>query len=278
MPEESNYIPWALDDLKQIKDWLEFWSWREIQSLFWYKHWKDFRKLIIKAINALETLGQDPSLHVTSIRKTQKLPTWGERVDEEYDYLLTRYACYIVAQNGSSRIKEIALAQSYFAQQTRRQELEQEMLVNKERLLIRGEITKENKQLAETAQNHWVKNFWVFHDEWYMGLYWMRYKEIQKAKDLWKDSLLDRSWVTELAANLFRITQTNEKLRKDWVVSESHSWKTHFMIWWKIRQTIKDIWGELPEDITPQEHIKDVKKKLKEQEKLLWWNNKSLLG
>lgn len=267
MKNNDIFAPNTLDQLKQEKNGVEFWSAREIQALFWYKKWQSFKSLVYKTEKVLETLGEETDLHITHVAKVRELSGWWQRVYKDYDFLLTRFACYILAQNWSSKIDEIVQAQAYFAQQARKQEIHEEQVENKERIKIREEITKQQKILMRTAKESWVFRYGTFNDEWYKGLYWMRAREIKKHKWLWKDSIYDRASITELAANLFRITQTHEKLKADEIKSQKESEKTHYIVWWKIRETIKEIGWKMPEELAPVEHIKDIKESV-DQEKL----------
>ncbi len=252
----------TFEQIKHTENSVEFWLARELMPLLGYKNWRDFNNAIEKAQISCKESNNEVSDHFEDILK----PIIGGKgaVQNVTDYKLSRYACYLIAMNGDSRKSEIALAQTYFAIQTRKQEKFEELTEDQKRLKIREDVTDHNKKLFETAKNSGVNNFAHFNDAGYLGLYGMRNKEIVKKKGLGKDSLLDRAGATELAANLFRITQTDEKLNNENINSQIQSEKIHNMVGGKIRQTIKDIGGTLPENLEPQKHIKEVKKAVKQ--------------
>lgn len=250
------------ESIKKIDEsGIEYWTARELFVELGYAKWDNFVQVLHKAKMACIKSGQQAEDHFTDIGKMIRIAKSAMR--EIADYKLSRYACYLIAQNGDSDKEEIALAQTYFAVQTRRQEISDELTINEKRLLDREDIKKQNKKLFSTARLAGVSNFGKFNDAGYKGLYTMSLSEIESKKGIKKGELLDRSGSEELGANLFRITQTEAKLKRENIRGDSESQKTHFDVGKKVRQTIKEIGGDMPEELKPERHIKQVKKDLK---------------
>ena len=207
--------------------------------------------------------GQDVDNHFRHVTKMVKIGS--NTMREVTDYKLDRYACYLIAQNGDSRKSQIALAQTYFAIQTRQQELFEQLPDKEKRLFIRGEVSGQNKRLFKTARRAGVTQFGLFNDAGYKGLYGMPLSEVERKKGVKKGELLDRSGAAELAANLFRITQTDAKLAKENIQGQTAASHTHFMVGGKVRQTIKDIGGVLPEELPPEKHGREIKREVKKE-------------
>ncbi|MFA7267940.1 MAG: DNA damage-inducible protein D [Sterolibacterium sp.] len=243
----------------------EYWSARDLQLLLGYSQWRRFEQAIERAISSCEQSGNIPGYHFAGAGK----PITGGKgaVQVIQDYHLSRFACYLVAQNGDPRKPEIALAQKYFAVQARRQELNDQTAADMERLELRKQTAEEFKALSGAAQDAGVqsKMFGVFHDAGYKGLYGGLGRDAIKQRKTIpeKDNLLDRMNATELAANQFRMTQTRDKLMRDGVHNQAQAIQTHEQVGKEVRDAIKRIGGTLPENIPPDEHIKEVEKRLK---------------
>ncbi len=254
------------ESIKKLdKEGIEYWEARDLMTLLAYAKWSNFEEVISKAMKACINSGQTLENHFADISKM--VPIGSNTVRPVKDYKLDRYACYLIAQNGDNTKPEIAQAQTYFAVQTRKQELFEQMSDAEKRLLIRDEVTTENKKLFGTAKAAGVTQFGTFNDAGYKGLYGMSLKDLETYKGVKKGELLDRAGATELAANLFRITQTDEKLRKDTIKGQREASAVHNMVGGKVRQTIKDIGGVLPENLLPESHIREVKKQIKQHKK-----------
>ena len=256
-------------DFESIKkvtpEGVEYWEARELMSLLGYTDWKNFIKVIDRAQAACTISGQTNEDHFAGVGKmiilAKNTPKQAERKID--DFQLSRYACYLIAQNGDPRKQEIALAQTYFAIQTRYQEIAKQLESAEKRLFIRGEVSSQNKRLFKTARASGVSNFGMFNNAGYVGLYGMGITDLEAHKNVRKGELLDRAGATELAANLFRITQTDEKLKLDRVDDEARATETHRVVGEHVRDTIRKIGGTMPEHLPPEKHIKQVKKAVK---------------
>ena len=256
----------SFENIKHIdENGVEFWYARELMIMLEYSKWGNFIKVINKAKESCENSNISTLEHFADIGKTSKMPNGGEKVID--DFKLTRYACYLIAQNGDSRKKSIALAQTYFAVQTRKQELtrqEYEQLNEEEkRLYTRKNVKDKNKYLFDTAKSAGVTNYAKFNNYGYRGLYnGETAKDIANRKGISeKEDILDYMSSTELAANLFRITQTDEVLKNKNVNNENDACITHHKVGQAVRQTIKRIGGTMPEDSpTPSKSIKQIEK------------------
>ncbi|MAG44655.1 DNA damage-inducible protein D [bacterium] len=247
------------ENIKKInKHGIEYWEARELMPLLGYKNWRDFENVIKKAQDACKGSKQAIKDHFANALKMVDLGSGSERKIK--DYRLSRYACYLIAQNGDPRKLQISIAQTYFAIQTRKQELFQQLSHDQKRLLIRGEVKEYNKQLFSTAQQADVSNFGKFNNYGYLGLYKLTAQQIKQKKKIGKDNILDRAGSTELAANLFRITQTDAKIKNEEIKGQEPANATHYDVGQKVRNTIKEINGTMPEDLEPEKHIKEIVK------------------
>ena len=247
----------------------EYWYARELQKVLEYTQWRKFNGVINKAINACKTSNYKVSDHFAGAGKMVDIGSNTSRNIE--DYKLSRYACYLIAQNGDSRKKVIALAQTYFAIQTRKQELlekEYNSLTEDEKRFYQRDLTKKgNYSLNQTAKKAGVKNFDKFHNAGYKGLYNGEIaNDIAKRKGLrYREEILDNMGSEELAANLFRITQTESKLKKDNVCGEGNAIDTHYEVGKEVRNTIERLGGTMPEDLpTPDKSLKVLEKENKD--------------
>lgn len=256
----------SFESLKKRNQYdVEYWSARDLQPCLGYSQWRYFENAINKAIESCKQSGNDPKNHFAGARKMVGI---GSQADRELeDYHLSRFACYLIAQNGDPRKPEIAQAQKYFAIQTRRQEISDQMAADLERIETRHQASVEFKALSGAAREAGVqdKMFGIFHDAGYKGLYGGLGADAIKARKGIppKEQLMDRMDTTELAANLFRMTQTRDKLKNERIKNQRDAMETHEMVGKKVRSVIEEIGGTLPENIPPAEPIKKVKKRLK---------------
>lgn len=245
----------------------EYWSARDLFKLLGYSEYNKFLPAIDRAKIACEGSKQAVELHFAHASGTQKSHNQYGLIEgrEITDYHLSRYACYLIAQNSDPRKEEVAQAQTYFAIQTRKQELSDQLIEDRNRIYLRNEVKENNKKLASAAKASGVTNYATFQDFGYMGLYGgLRQKDIHKKKLLKaKESILDHMGSEELAANLFRATQAEAKLKRENIFGENEANKTHLDIGKKVRKTIADLGGTMPEKLPTPSNIRDAKKRIK---------------
>lgn len=274
--DQASQLTYIRDSLEKIKrvapNGQPFWDARELMEVLAYKEWRDFGDVIEKAKTACEMSGNFSNNHFAYSPEKVEIGSGAKR--ERDNYKLSKYACHLITMNGEPSKPQIGGAQTYFAFQTHKQEV-QELLTDEERrLLIRERVKDANKKLSGAAKAAGVRNsmFGIFHDEGYKGLYGglgrdelKRHKNIPESEDL-----LDCMGRTELAANEFRITQTEEKLRLENIQGETKAIRTHFNVGMKVRTTISEIGGTMPENLPAEGSIKKLAdKKARERKKQL---------
>lgn len=274
MSDIEKYSGRTFEQYKQINEYeQEVWYARDLAQILQYKRYDKFLNVITKAIEACRNSNQDPNDHFSQVGRMVEIGSGAEREIE--DIILSRYACYLIVQNADPKKEVVALGQTYFAIQTRKQELQdgfEQLTEEQKRLSIRKELIHHNKSLAEAAKMSGVSkpiDYAIFQNHGYQGLYGgLGAKEIHQRKGLKKShNILDYMGSTELAANLFRATQTDEKLRRDNVQGKLNANRTHFEVGAKVRQTIEELGGTMPEDLpTPEKSIKQIERQ--EQKKI----------
>ena len=256
------------EEIKHIRsDGGEYWFARELSPELDYIQWRNFTKVLDKAKLACKNSGFNIDDHFAEVSKTIQMPKTASK--DVLDYELSRYACYLIVQNGDPRKEVIAHGQTYFAIQTRRQEVADyfnQLDEDNKRLVVRGNIKQWNQMLAEAAHNAGLisnEEYAVFQNAGYKGLYGgLDVEDIHDRKGLAeKEKILDFMGSEELAANLFRITQTESKMKRENVQGARKATATHFEVGSKVRQTIKDLGGTMPEDLqTPEKSISQVER------------------
>ena len=271
MNEIKEYTENVFESIKHVdENGVEFWYARELQKVLQYREWRNFKKSIEKAIISCKASNYKILDHFVRGNKMIIIGKGGKR--EQEDYKLSRYACYLIVQNGDPKKDVIALGQTYFAVQTRRMELtelEYEGLSEDEkRLYRRKQVSNGNYSLNRTAIKSGVRNLAEFHNAGYRGLYnGETANDIAKRKNLrYREDILDNMGSDELSANLFRISLTNQKLKNDNIGNEVDANNTHFVVGSKVRQTIKELGGTMPEDLpTPSKSIKQLEREQKNE-------------
>ena len=232
---------------KRREDGTEYWNARELSKVLQYTKWENFAKVIDKARLACQNSGIENMYHFLEVRKTIQMPKNAQKV--VIDYELSRYACYLIVQNGDPRKEVIALGQTYFAIQTRKQEVADyfnQLDEDNKRLVVRGDIKQWNQMLLEVAHNSGVitnQEYAEFQNAGYMGLYGgLTVEDIHSRKNLKdKEKILDFMGSEELAANLFRITQTEAKLKRENVKNKEKANQTHYTVGTTVRKAIENI-------------------------------------
>ena len=272
--EKNNYTESLFESIRHVNKYgQEFWYARDLQIALEYTEWRNFCKVIEKAKEACRGSNNAVSDHFVDVNK---IVNAGATSKDIGDIQLSRYACYLIVQNGDPRKKVIALGQTYFAVTTRQQELienYENLSEDQKRIAIRQEMKEHNKMLVAAAKDAGVEttlDYAIFQNYGYMGLYGgLKASDIKERKGLKKSQdILDYMGYEELAANLFRATQTEAKLRRENIQGKQEANKTHFEVGKKVRDTIKDLGGTMPEDLpTPEKSIQQLereqKKKLK---------------
>ena len=269
MNKIQNYNESIFESIKRIDEYgNEYWLARELMKVLEYKKWQKFKILIQKAMKSCEGSNYNVFYQFTQVDKLINIAKGAKRKIE--DYKLSRYACYLIVMNGDPRKEVIALGQTYFAIQTRKQELSEleynNLSEDKKRLYQRNLTKKGNFSLNQTAKSAGVKNFDKFHNYGYKGLYdGETANDISKRKGLrYREDILDNMGSEELADNLFRIVQTEAKLKRDNIKGESNANATHYNMGKDIRSFIKNHGGTMPEDLpTPNKSIKELEKEVK---------------
>ena len=275
MNEIKEYTTKLFEDIKHIdENGNEYWYARELMVVLEYKEWRKFDKVIKKAMEACTGSNYYTLDHFVFKDKMINIAKGAQRRIQ--DYKLSRYACYLIVQNCNPRIKIIALAQTYFAIQTRKQELSEkeynELTEDEKRLYRRNQARKGNYNLNQTAVNSGVKDLARFHNAGYKGLYnGETADDIFKRKKLrYREDILDNMGSEELADNIFRIAQTDAKLKRDNVDNEYTANSVHYEVGKIVRKAIKEAGGTMPEDLpTPDKSLKELAKENKDKNKLI---------
>ena len=251
---------------------VEYWLARDFQTILQYSSWDKFLNVVEKAKEACRNSGHNPTNHFSHVVKMVSIGSGAQRETE--DIKLSRYACYLIIQNADPAKEIVALGQTYFAVQTRRQELSDEFGKFKsdeeKRLFLREQMKEHNRYLASAAKEAGVirpLDYAIFQDHGYKGLYGgLSQGDIHKRKGLKKgQKILDHMGSTELAANLFRATQTEDKLRRENIRGKDKANQAHLEVGKKVRQTIKELGGTMPENLPAAENIKKIANKNKRQ-------------
>ncbi len=257
------------EQIKKINDYqVEYWSARELAKTLEYSEYRHFLPVVEKAKESCKNAYQSIKDHFEDSLDMIEL---GKNASREVPNIkLSRYACYLIMQNADPSKEVVALGQTYFAIQTRKQEVQDQVIEDQKRLFLRGEISLHNKHLAQAASKAGVENFALFTNYGYMGLYGGRtVQQIHQKKKLEKtQKILNHMGSEELAANLFRATQTEAKLKRDSIQGQVRADQAHFEVGKKVRQTIRELGGTMPEELPALDDIREAKKRVKKAVKV----------
>lgn len=270
MDPQIEYVKTALDArMKVTPKGFPFWYGREVMEILAYADWDNFLNVVNKAKLACDNSGRFSSKHFLDITEMVSIGSGAKRKRE--NLVLSRYACYLIAMNGDTGKPEVSTAQTYFAEQTHRQEVEQALTDQQRRLLVRDRVKDANKKLFGAAKAAGVKRFGIFYDAGLKGLYGgLGRDDIKRVKGINQaDDLLDCIDREELAANEFRITQTEAKLKRDGIQGEEKATSTHFMVGKRVRTAIQEIQGTMPEKLPAVPSIKKLADKQSKDTKAL---------
>lgn len=244
----------------QKQNGIIYWLASDFMQILWYDDIKKCQKVIDRTIKSMISLGIDQFENIIPIT----LDDWSR------DYKLTRFACYLLAMNGDPKKPEVAQAQKYFAEQTRKFELLMEAeWENIERLLIRDEIKEGNLALAAAAKKAWVSDYASFQNAGYRWMYNMMSYQLANKRWVHKTKIMDTMWRTELAANLFRITQTEERIKNRWIEWQEQLESTHYVVGASVRKMVYENTWKTPENLKQEKSLPDVKKNLKAGYKIM---------
>ncbi|MDD2247677.1 MAG: DNA damage-inducible protein D [Syntrophomonas sp.] len=264
MPDKPVGSQSPFEQIKRINEQeSEYWSARDLMKILGYLNYRNFLPVIKKAIRACENSDISASDHFAQVRNMIETGKGAKR--SVNDYYLSRYACYLVVQNADSEKEMVALGQTYFAVQTRKQEIFEQASENEKRVILWQEMRIHNKHLSATAQEAGVEtslDFAIFQNHGYKGLYGgLDAQGIKKRKGLSKSQdILDHMGSTELAANLFRATQTDEKIKREKIQGKFQANKAHFEVGHKVRRTIQELGGTMPEELPTADSIKKLER------------------
>ncbi len=245
----------SFEDFKN-QNWMTFWWATDLMRMLWYANMKSFQKVLDRTTKAFVSLWIPH--YENMVHETREID--GKDIE---DCKLTRFWCYLTAMNWDSKKEEVARAQAYFAENTRKFELYMKDNKDLDRILIREELTEWNKTLASTAHQAWVQNFPRFQNAWYLWMYNMESWKLENKRKVGKWKLMDFMWRTELAANLFRITQTEERIKSKWIKWQHQLEKTHYDVWKEVRNFVQENSWKAPENLPQVKKLPEVKKALK---------------